>query len=95
MDLLLIEMIPMAYRLASELATPGQDGVKPTDEDEQREAAFRRLETLGYRVGQGLVERSAAPFVCREPCLGILNAHDWVLRTDSRGIDQDLRIHWT
>ena len=57
MDLLLIEMVPMAYRLASELATPGQDGVKAVDEDDQREAAFRRLETLGYRVGQGLVER--------------------------------------
>lgn len=57
MDLLLIEMVPMAYRLASELATPDQDGVKAIDEDEQREAAFRRLETLGYRVGQGLVER--------------------------------------
>lgn len=57
MDLLLIEMVPMAYRLASELATPGQDGVKALDEDDQREAAFRRLETLGYRVGQGLVER--------------------------------------
>lgn len=58
MDLLLIEMVPMAYRLASELATSGQDGVKAVDEEEeQREAAFRRLETLGYRVGQGLVER--------------------------------------
>ena len=57
MDLLLIEMVSMAYRLASELATPGQDGHKPIDEDEQRDAAFRRLETLGYRVGQGLVER--------------------------------------
>ena len=57
LDLLLIEMVPMAHRLASELATPSQDDVKPIDEDEQREAAFRRLETLGYRVGQGLVER--------------------------------------
>ena len=47
----------MAYRLASELAIPDQHGLKPIDEDEQREAAFRRLETLGYRVGQGLVER--------------------------------------
>ena len=51
MDLLLIEMVPMAYRLANELAT------KSPDEDEHKEAAFRRLETLGYRVGQGLVER--------------------------------------
>lgn len=57
MDLLLIEMVPMAYRLASELANPEQDGLKALDEDGQKEAAFRRLETLGYRVGQGLVER--------------------------------------
>ncbi len=57
MDLLLIEMVPMAHRLAEELAVPGKDGVKHIDEDEQREAAYRRLETLGYRVGQGLVER--------------------------------------
>ena len=57
MDLLLIEMVPMAYRLAGDLGIPGQDGIKPIDEDEQKEAAFRRLETLGYRVGQGLVER--------------------------------------
>ena len=27
------------------------------DEDEERDAVFYRLETLGYRVGQGLVER--------------------------------------
>ena len=57
MDLLLIEMVPMAYRLNNELTIDGQDGVKPIDEDEQKEAAFRRLETSGYRVGQGLVER--------------------------------------
>ena len=57
MDLLLIEMVPMAYRLAGELAILGQEGIQPIDEDEQRQAAFRRLETLGYRVGQGLVER--------------------------------------
>lgn len=57
LDLLLIEMVPMAYRLANELEISGQGSSKPMDEDEQREAAFRRLETLGYRVGQGLVER--------------------------------------
>ena len=57
MDLLLIEMVPMAYRIASELAVPGRDGIKLKNEDEQREVAFRRLDTLGYRVGQGLVER--------------------------------------
>jgi len=29
------------------------------DEDEERDAVFYRLEMLGYRVGQGLVERHA------------------------------------
>ena len=57
MDLLLIEMVPMAYRVAEELALPGKNETPNVDEDEQREAAFRRLESLGYRVGQGLVER--------------------------------------
>jgi len=56
MDLLMIEMVPMAYRLAEELAAKEKQRPK-ADDDEQREAAFRRLETLGYRVGQGLVER--------------------------------------
>jgi len=64
LDLLLIEMVPMSYRLAHELSIqhPGIDGVgKPAGSEEageaQREAASRRLEELGYRVGQGLVER--------------------------------------
>ena len=30
---------------------------KKMDEDEEREAVFFKLESLGYRVGQGLVER--------------------------------------
>ena len=29
------------------------------DEEEERDAVFFRLEMLGYRVGQGLVERYA------------------------------------
>lgn len=31
--------------------------ISADDEEEQREGAFRRLESLGYRVGQGLAER--------------------------------------
>lgn len=66
-------MVPMAYRLAQELAVTdtkkgaegggggkgmeGQEQEQEGDEEEQREGAFRRLETLGYRVGQGVVER--------------------------------------
>ena len=47
----------MAYRLASEMASLSQHEIKPSDDDEHKEAAFRRLEMIGYRVGQGLVER--------------------------------------
>ena len=76
MDLLLIEMVPMTYRIANELSVPDEDGAKPIDEDEQRDAAFRRLETLGYRVGQGLAERCVA---CRFP-LAQLGYEKFVVR---------------
>lgn len=35
----------------------GGSTARKMDEDEERDAVFYRLETLGYRVGQGLVER--------------------------------------
>ncbi len=82
LDLLLIELVPMAYRLANELQPEGGPGAaaaaaaqaraetekaasgsvgagaqRKLDEDEERDAVFYRLEMLGYRVGQGLVER--------------------------------------
>lgn len=86
-DFLLIELVPMAYRLASELSPsldqlagysdpsstsklkPRQSSVTGTnatiDEDEERDAAYFRLESLGYRVGQGIVERFVFPiFLC-------------------------------
>ena len=43
----------MAYRLANELSVSEER----LDDEEEREAVFYRLEMLGYRVGQGLVER--------------------------------------
>jgi trafficking protein particle complex subunit 6 len=77
LDFLLIELVPMAYRVTNELeassasSAPGagtsaaaaadkDTSVAPRaamDEEEERDAVFYRLETLGYRVGQGLVER--------------------------------------
>jgi trafficking protein particle complex subunit 6 len=82
LDFLLIELVPLAYRVTNELepampppahlgaqpgdgslqsggaAIPGGGGsVRKMDEDEERDAVFNRLEELGYRVGQGLVER--------------------------------------
>jgi hypothetical protein len=78
LDFLLIELVPMAYRVTNELeasASSAQGGTLAAaaaatekdvssavpraamDEEEERDAVFYRLETLGYRVGQGLVER--------------------------------------
>lgn len=95
LDLLLIEMVPAAYRITDELSRrdlahglvdtrqgQGQGMVKSSgytdggmgtgmgteiegkegDDGEgggsrRREGAYRRLEGLGYRVGQGIVER--------------------------------------
>ncbi|OJJ69251.1 hypothetical protein ASPBRDRAFT_658654 [Aspergillus brasiliensis CBS 101740] len=53
LDFLLIELVPMAERLAKELASED----KIPDDEEIRETTFFRLESLGYRVGQGLAER--------------------------------------
>lgn len=52
-DFLLIELVPLAYRLANELS----EADEKSDEEERNDVAYRRLELLGYRVGQGLVER--------------------------------------
>ncbi|KAK4250526.1 transport protein particle component [Corynascus novoguineensis] len=87
LDFLLIELVPMAYRVTNELeavareqellqegggggnvtgpegtaAAGGTNGAAEApvvmDEQEEREAVFWRLEKIGYRVGQGLVER--------------------------------------
>lgn len=47
----------MAERLAKELATTADEDGKEPDDEEVRETTFFRLESLGYRVGQGLAER--------------------------------------
>lgn len=94
LDLLLIELVPMAYRITADLAareeewtgasttkanrlsshsndasstaagagagTTGAGGTATVDEEESREAVFHRLESLGYRVGLGVVERYAS-----------------------------------
>jgi hypothetical protein len=77
LDFLLIEIVPMAYRVTNELEAAAQDPSSSTsdpsqqqnstprkllDEDEERDAVFYRLDTLGYRVGQGLVERYLLAF---------------------------------
>jgi hypothetical protein len=94
LDLLLIELVPMAYRITADLAQreeqwihgskpkrlsgtsgasndasstvgrgteggPVGGGTATVDEEEARETVFHRLESLGYRVGLGVVERYA------------------------------------
>jgi hypothetical protein len=145
LDLLLIELVPMAFRLANELdagerqrdgvaglsekdlskggaagangghgaggsvagslsvaatrTTGGRGGEQGTgngtvmDEDEERDAVFFRLESLGYRVGQGLVERyvsrNATP---RGRRLRNLTDNDFVLGFLVTA--HDLQIRW-
>ncbi len=49
-------------------------GGRKMDEDEERDAVFFRLESLGYRVGQGLVERLVLVFFSGFPSvLGVLD----------------------
>lgn len=110
LDFLLIELVPLAYRVTQELDTaalsaaaamggaanlsetgagsitatatsppPSNGGDSATaaaasaggsrkmDEDEEREAVFYRLERLGYRVGQGLIERYVHPSMTPGP----------------------------
>lgn len=99
LDFLLIELVPLAYRITSENPQPSaaggplssptpNDGVSTTnntttangavatlskgiDDEEALDAVKHRLDTAGYRVGQGLVERygdsAAAPFVRAAP----------------------------
>lgn len=56
-DLLLIEMVPLASRLAEGSAAKRGAVLSNVDEEEESEIAFRKLDSIGYRVGQGLVER--------------------------------------
>lgn len=82
-DFLLIELVPLAYRVTNELELPRDSsspaspppgdttspgGARRLNEEDEREAAAYRLDMLGYRVGQGIVERlvpsaSASPFL--------------------------------
>ncbi|KAI1437694.1 BET3 family protein [Xylaria sp. CBS 124048] len=139
-DFLLIELVPMAYRIANKLeeessgssigdgkpsdgtgspststsdgttnttlrtlATGTGTGTKPArksklDEDEEREAVFFRLDSLGYRVGLGLVERfsrdrsrftdtlDAIKFICKDLWMLVFKKQIDNLKTNHRGV---------
>lgn len=68
------------------------------DEDEERDAVFYRLESLGYRVGQGLVERfsrdrprfndtlDAIKFLCKDLWMLVFRKQVDNLKTNHRGV---------
>ena len=58
-DLLLIEIVPMIYRTMDRSSPSLERSRGPADDDERKDAAIKRLEAIGYRVGQGLTERHA------------------------------------
>ncbi|PMD28596.1 transport protein particle component [Hyaloscypha hepaticicola] len=126
LDLLMIELVPMAYRIVNELDTPssppplpttatsptqsrkgdgslksgtgGANGTRKMDEEEERDAVFYRLEMLGYRVGQGLVERfskdrprftdtlDAIKFLCKDLWMLVFRKQIDNLKTNHRGV---------
>ncbi|OLN81669.1 Trafficking protein particle complex subunit 6B [Colletotrichum chlorophyti] len=74
------------------------ESARKMDEDEQRDAVFYRLETLGYRVGQGLVERfsrdrprfndtlDVIKFVCKDLWSLVFRKQVDNLKTNHRGV---------
>ncbi|TLD22967.1 hypothetical protein PspLS_07243 [Pyricularia sp. CBS 133598] len=132
LDFLLIELVPMAYRVANDVEAaaaaleggseesqqqqaqaqrPGPDAASSAsrpappgarrgtmDEDEERDAVFYRLETQGYRVGQGLVERfskdrprlndtlDVIKFICKDLWTLVFRKQVDNLKTNHRGV---------
>ncbi|OOO05778.1 Transport protein particle (TRAPP) component [Aspergillus oryzae] len=88
------ELVPMAERLAKELSADD----KTPDDDEIRETTFFRLESLGYRVGQGLAERfsrdrprfsdnlDVIKFLCKDLWTILFKKQVDNLKTNHRGV---------
>lgn len=84
----------MAERLAKELSADD----KTPDDDEIRETTFFRLESLGYRVGQGLAERfsrdrprfsdnlDVIKFLCKDLWTILFKKQVDNLKTNHRGV---------
>ncbi|KAK0723115.1 transport protein particle component [Lasiosphaeria miniovina] len=133
LDFLLIEIVPLAYRVTNQLefaaledAAAASNSANPSavaaagatttvattsaaggtaagsrramDEEEEREAVFYRLDTIGYRVGQGLVERfsrdrprfndtlDVIKFLCKDLWTLVFRKQVDNLKTNHRGV---------
>ncbi|EAA57838.1 hypothetical protein AN6498.2 [Aspergillus nidulans FGSC A4] len=94
LDFLLIELVPMAERIAKDLAADE----RLLDDEETKETAFSRLESLGYRVGQGLAERfsrdrprftdnlDVIKFLCKDLWMTLFKKQIDNLKTNHRGV---------
>ncbi|KAL2108262.1 hypothetical protein VUR80DRAFT_4061 [Thermomyces stellatus] len=112
-DFLLIELVPLAYRVTNELELPRDSsspaspppgdttspgGARRLNEEDEREAAAYRLDMLGYRVGQGIVERfsrdrprfndtlDVIKFVCKDLWSLVFRKQIDNLKTNHRGV---------
>ncbi|KAH8170751.1 transport protein particle (TRAPP) component domain-containing protein [Sarocladium implicatum] len=103
LDFLLIELVPLAHRVTSErdsgalLASGAAEGDAGQD-DEEADAVHHRLETQGYRVGQGLVERfsrdrprfndtlDVIKFLCKDLWSLVFGKNIDNLKTNHRGV---------
>ncbi|KAA8643183.1 trafficking protein particle complex subunit [Aspergillus tanneri] len=93
-DFLMNELVPMAERLSKELSVEE----KLPEDDEVREMTFFRLESLGYRVGQGLAERfsrdrprftdnlDVIKFLCKDLWTILFKKQIDNLKTNHRGV---------
>ncbi|KAL9108940.1 MAG: hypothetical protein Q9227_006336 [Pyrenula ochraceoflavens] len=116
LDLLLIEIVPMAERLArhasgvdaevqhhgsaqTDGSLTGASGMRTDGDDERvRDAMFWRLDSLGYRVGQGLSERfsrdrprftddlDVIKFLCKDLWTIVFRKQIDNLKTNHRGV---------
>ncbi|RDL35308.1 uncharacterized protein BP5553_07239 [Venustampulla echinocandica] len=124
LDLLMIELVPMAWRIVQEVdysstSSQGKKGsggggearragagagaaegrvMSEEEEQEERDAVFFRLEMLGYRVGQGLVERfskdrprftdtlDVIKFLCKDLWMLVFRKQIDNLKTNHRGV---------
>jgi hypothetical protein len=124
LDFLLIELVPLAYRVTSETPQPPPsasstalaaptDGASTTnnpaangagtalskaDDEETLDSVKHRLETAGYRVGQGLVERfsrdrprfndtlDVIKFLCKDLWSLVFGKNIDNLKTNHRGV---------
>ncbi|KAJ3031399.1 UNVERIFIED_CONTAM: Trafficking protein particle complex subunit 33 [Siphonaria sp. JEL0065] len=91
MDLLLIEAVAM---LSSSSSSP--NGSSGSTADEDREAAYFKLETLGFKVGLALTEKATrdrprfadnldiVKFICKDFWLAVFNKQIDNLKTNHR-----------